>query len=144
MSGGAAFFGIALALLTGCATPQSRAKERLEAFAALPRQMQTAVLRGDLMKGMDSDAVYIALGQPDRVVREAEKAAKVELWIYKDASTIELPAWRDLHESSGGAGTVSHHHYDPIRFTRLKDAFEVKFVEGKVDAWRFISGSKTE
>ena len=132
--------GVAIGLLglggCGCATPQSRAQEKSEAFASLPKKFQEAALKGELVEGMNADAVYIALGKPERVVSGEEKGVQQERWVYVRIETDEVPAWRETYGRTADGRVLAFRQYDPIRLTRFRDSFEVKFEKGKAVGWR--------
>jgi outer membrane protein assembly factor BamE (lipoprotein component of BamABCDE complex) len=73
----------AAALLSGCNTFQSRARERSETFDQLPTSEQQRLQRGAISIGDNQDMVYIALGSPDerRDVTTADGTQSV--WVYR-------------------------------------------------------------
>ncbi len=121
--------------LTGCSTPQSRAKERPEAFNKLSDKQRAAALEGELVEGMNKAAVYVALGKPGRVLQSREKGVDRERWIYTEIESQEIPAWQRVYHQSDGS-VFSHTEYDPIHIQRPRDSFEVIFEKGKVAGWR--------
>lgn len=127
---------ILMACLTGCSTPQTRSEEKSAEFNTLPKKFKEAALKGELREGMNSDAVFVALGKPSRVLDGVEKGKKLERWVYTRTETEEVPAWHDVHERDGTGRIIVSQRYDPIRLSRVEDALEVKFENGKVVGWQ--------
>ncbi len=75
-------FIAALCISAGCATPEARIRRNPEMFEALPDEVRTQVQRGQIEPGFTEDAVFLALGKPDREYtrRTAEGVSKV--WSY--------------------------------------------------------------
>ena len=122
--------------LTACSTPETRAHERSEAFTALPETFRSAVLKGEIIQGMDTNAVYIALGQPTRVETSTERGVPLERWIYTSMESVEVPAWNGTSSQTVGEANIAYPHYNPLKFTRPQESFEVKFKNGKVVGWK--------
>lgn len=125
-----------LVLSAGCSTPGTRSKEKSAVFGALPKKFQEAVLKGEILEGMTPDAVFIALGEPDRIVRGQEKGVKEERWIYGRMETRETPVSHEVRQKTSEGMDISFRHYDSIQVGHLRDRFEVKFEQGKVVGWR--------
>jgi hypothetical protein len=125
-----------LVLLAGCATPETRAKERPAAFAQLPASTQAAVLKGKIDVGMNADALYIALGAPARKKISRTSKGDEERWIYFRTEFDEIPNWsRDYYRTREGV-VVSIPRYDPIQVTRQEPDFEVILLNGKIVSWQ--------
>jgi hypothetical protein len=76
-----------LAVLTviavaGCATPESRIKEKPEVFNSFPPEVQSKVRTGQVDVGYTKDMVYIALGKPDREYTRTTAAGTLEVWSF--------------------------------------------------------------
>lgn len=79
-------------LLSGCgmSTVSSRSQERSTAFnGATPAQKQL-MKEGWIDSGFTTDMVYIALGQPDKVV--ASNDPDTVVWVYMNFSSVPLSA----------------------------------------------------
>ena len=126
---------LVLALLTGCSTPQDRARERADTFNSLPATVRDSALKGELREGMTPDAVYVALGNPARVVTGVNKGVQLERWVYTRIESREIPAWRDVPYRTGVGTIALVPTYEPITVSRARDSFEVKFEGGKVVGW---------
>jgi len=70
------------ALVAGCSTPDTRIKDRPEAFAKLNPDQQAQVKAGQIALGFDKEAVRLALGEPDRVITVTDPQGRHEIWHY--------------------------------------------------------------
>ena len=104
----------ALQILAGCATPESRIKKNPEAFAALPSDVQESVRKGQISIGFTEDAVFLALGKPERRYTRQTEAGTTEVWSYVDYYTTpdrQRVEYRGRVRDSKG---VSHTVYDTV------------------------------
>lgn len=88
-------------LLAGCASPQKRIDRNPALFASLPPQDQVLVQRGEVRKGMNMDAVFIAWGRPDRIRREVAEDDETLTWLYLGYRSESVPRWT-FHPRHGG------------------------------------------
>lgn len=82
--------GLFLLLLccAGCSTPASRVQKNPELFNRLPAEVQTNVLAGRIDVGYSSDAVTLALGEPQRrYARKTLGGKNTEVWSYTSIRT---------------------------------------------------------
>lgn len=81
----------AMALLV-CActptTPQTRVQERPEDFSRLSEEHQEMVLRGEIDKGMDKSAVYLAWGSPSARAEGFRNGDETERWDFHGQQAI--------------------------------------------------------
>jgi outer membrane protein assembly factor BamE (lipoprotein component of BamABCDE complex) len=119
-------------LLSGCSTPESRAKDNPAGFKKLSAKQKAIVLEGQIEKGMSKDAVQIAFGKPNRV----RKSDGAERWIYTKPEYYDIPHWRYETVRSSNGRLLTIPQYDPLQMRRDVDAMEVTFRNGKVVAWR--------
>jgi len=70
------------ALLAGCSSVESRIKKHPATYASLSENDQRLVSRGNIREGLSQDAVYIAWGKPDDVIRGSAKGKPFETWVY--------------------------------------------------------------
>lgn len=80
--------GISLAfagfLLVGCAsTPEKRIAANPEIFEALSEDQQNIVRQGHIDVGFTPEAVQLALGKPDEVVKRRTSDGEEVSWIFK-------------------------------------------------------------
>ena len=81
---------ICLVAIAGCATPETRIKEKPEVFNGFPPEVQAKVRTGQVDIGYTKDMVYIALGKPDREYTRTTSDGPYEVWSYTDRySTTE-------------------------------------------------------
>ena len=70
-------------VIAGCSTPQSRIKDHPRLFTDLPPEVREKVREGRIEVGFPQPAVYIALGEPDRIATRVEERGVVkEVWSY--------------------------------------------------------------
>jgi outer membrane protein assembly factor BamE (lipoprotein component of BamABCDE complex) len=126
---------IALALLAGCSTTESRSKDKQVSFDRLTPRQKSDVLDGKVAVGMNTDAVFIAFGPPERVAKEG----KSERWTYTKAEFYDVPHWRDRCVQRAGGGISTIPEYDPLQMKREVDSLEVIFKNGKVTTWKKLN-----
>jgi hypothetical protein len=122
-------FGVLLAvsLFAGCATPstiESRKQERVSAYEMLSPEMRNAVDAGQVTAHMNMDDVYIAWGNPDRVVSGGSEAGQSTTWIY--TGSYFQPVYYMGYRWGGHTG------YYTVYYTRA----QVTFVNGLVTRWQ--------
>ena len=71
-----------IALLAGCATPQTRIAENRTLYDSLPAESQELIQEGRVAVGFSPDMVRLALGEPDRVYSRTDNSGKSESWAY--------------------------------------------------------------
>jgi hypothetical protein len=74
--------GIALVLLAGCTTPETRIAANRTLYDSLPAKDQTLIQEGRIAVGFTPDMVKLALGEPDRVYTRTDKSGTSESWAY--------------------------------------------------------------
>lgn len=77
----------AVAIAAGCSTPASRIKKHPQIFEALPPEVQGAVRQGKVEIGFPEQAVYLALGKPDRKYTRQTESGVTAIWSYVDYTT---------------------------------------------------------
>jgi hypothetical protein len=73
---------LGIGCLAGCSSTESRIEDHPEIYGSLPPNQKEAVKEGKVIEGMNSDAVYLALGKPDHVVQGVEGNQTREYWVY--------------------------------------------------------------
>ena len=73
--------------IAGCATPESRIKEKPEVFNSFPPDIQSKVRTGLVDIGFSKDMVYIALGTPNREYTRTTTEGTFVVWSYTAAYT---------------------------------------------------------
>ncbi len=100
--------------LSACAasTPGSRVAQAPQLFEPLSTAHRQAVMEGRVVEGMSPDAVYLALGRPDRVLRGSDKGIPFEVWRYTTLQPIYRSSWSvghgPVYRGRHGGG-----YYDP-------------------------------
>ncbi len=74
--------GLLLALLAGCSTFDSRAKEKVAVFATLDEPTRARLEAREIHLGDSSDMVYIALGKPSEIQTTTAATGTSATWIY--------------------------------------------------------------
>ena len=118
-------------LVSGCATTgktvDGRKKERAAAYAALTPEFKTLVDTGEIRKGMNEDAVYIAWGKPAQVLQQENAQGRATIWLYEGGWLEETRYWTPEWRASR-----LEHYYQPRAYVRA----EIIFVNGTVESWR--------
>lgn len=73
--------------LTSCDTPAYRIKRHPELFHRLEPDVRENVRQGVVLPGYSHEAVFLALGQPDRKYIRITEAGRREVWSYVDTYT---------------------------------------------------------
>lgn len=123
-------------LLANCtlSTPQARIEHNEALFSSLSLKDQRLVQRGEIAKGMSKQAVYLAFGDPHRVVKGHKGDRPFERWDY-----TRLRA-RYVHRYHGffGRGCRGHGYgfglSPSIQYVPYRSA-SVIFHDGSVSSW---------
>src|ERR1039457_6798642 len=70
--------------LAGCSSPQTRISDHPEVFAQLTPQEQALVRAGQVGLGFSTEAVKLALGQPDRITLRTDAMGQMQVWHYAE------------------------------------------------------------
>jgi hypothetical protein len=73
-----------MALVTSCASVDSRVKKNQAAFDSWPADVQEKVRAGKVEVGFTSEMVQVALGNPDRLITRTTESGVTEGWVYED------------------------------------------------------------
>lgn len=124
---------LAVLLAGGCATPDARIKRSPEIFARLTPEHQALVKEGKVGIGFDTDAVLLAVGEPDRKWMRTDAAGTSEVWSYTAwESEAGQPLYRGWYHGYSG---VSSAYYTNFPGRREREYFKVVFgADGKVMA----------
>lgn len=128
-----------LALVAGCATVDSRARQMGAVYEGLPPEQQERLQRGAINLGDTPEMVYIALGNPDgrRDILNADGTRIV--WVYRTYwQSFEGTDWlgyrRLIVPARHGRGFAILH--EPIRRelyrTHADEVIRVTFVDRRV------------
>jgi hypothetical protein len=125
--------------LGGCATPDARIKASPEVFARLSPEHQALVKEGRVGIGFDTDAVRLAVGDPDRRWSRTDATGTSEVWSYTSwENDLGQPLFRGWYH--GYAMSPSAYYLNaPSR--REREYFKVVFgTDGKVLAVEQTAG----
>ena len=126
-----------LAVLAGCATPESRIRKNPAAFEALPPDVQAAVRQGQIGMGFSSEAVELALGRPDRLYTRQTEAGTAEVWSYVGyTTTLERQRVEGRFRVRDGSGyrTVTDSVWVDVDRRSEYEKLRVEFTGGRVSA----------
>ncbi|MDZ4742192.1 MAG: hypothetical protein SGI98_02085 [Verrucomicrobiota bacterium] len=121
--------------LTGCSTIQSRTKERQGAFNALSPNDKQLVQQGMIRTGMNTDAVYIAMGTPTRKKIKQSDKGDFSSWYYDRTLSDTIPQWSYAYAQDDCGNVVAYPYYDPIYTYYNVPFIKVTFKNGKVIQW---------
>jgi hypothetical protein len=123
---------LAAVFLSGCATPDARIKRSPEVFERLSPEHQALVKEGRVAIGFDTEAVQLAVGEPDRRWTRTDAAGTSEVWSYIAwENDLGQPLYRGWYH--GYAVAPSYYLNAPSR--REREYFKVVFgTDGKVSA----------
>ncbi len=123
---------LALALLAGCSSPDSRIARNRAVFDRLPAEVQQKIRNGQVEVGYTPEMVQLALGEPDRVFTRRSAQGDTEVWGYQDHGprfSIGIGAGGGgRHSAFAGGMAMTSGGYDPDEKVR------VEFRDGKVTA----------
>jgi hypothetical protein len=125
-------------IFVGCSSPETRAESSPEILSKLSANDREAALKGELRKGMNADAVFIALGEPSEILKGTVKGEEYERWIYTQIESTEIPIWRGVPQQLPDGTVVGTPTYEPHRISRVRETFEVKLEDGKVVDWKTL------
>jgi hypothetical protein len=121
-------FLLALAgmLLAGCAassTVMKRKQERPAAYEALSPEVRAFVDQGKITRGLDTNAVYLAWGQPAQVTQGENDLGQTTTWSYYGFFTQQttVMGWRHVY-----------YGYNPVNYISA----QVIFTNGFVKQWQ--------
>ncbi|QQL46164.1 hypothetical protein [Sulfuriroseicoccus oceanibius] len=84
------------ACLSSCVSPrEQRLQANAATFNSLPPVEQDLIRQGRISKGMDTQAVYLALGNPQRVATGTYRNQPAETWIYRGIHAV--PNYSNWH-----------------------------------------------
>lgn len=123
--------------LGGCAssTIEKRRAERGSAYEALSADHRALVDKGDITVGMGEDAVYIAWGRPDQVLRRGDKAGESMRWLYEGTATDTHYYWVAQPVTLANGRTILDRRLVPRTEFRDYVAAELVFRDGKLESW---------
>lgn len=127
-------FLAALFVLSGCSTPQKRARNYPELMAALSPEEREMVEAGEVQVGFSEEMVLVALGEPDRRFTQRSASGEREIWVYYTARrptgvSLGVGAGMARGRSSGYGGGVS---VGTGSQSRLEERYRLVFEDRRV------------
>jgi len=129
--GGPLLLLLVAAGLAGCATSstvQTRIQDRSAAYAAFSPEVKRLVAVSRIQAGMDTNAVYIAWGQPDEILESGNEHGEYSTWVYRGGFLEETRYW------VGRNYPHLEHDYEPRSYVRA----EIVFFNDRVQSWRTL------
>jgi len=133
----------AVVSLSQCASTVERRIEKNPAlYSALSTQDQQLVRQRQLREGMTKDAVFLAVGRPDRVAGGRKNSKDYERWTYLDTQTVTTQTLGFGMGGWGGGWGGCGPFFDPffmggpmVSYIPYEAAW-VDFVNGRVSGWQ--------
>ena len=116
-------------LFSGCATTEARISQNPEMYQRLSSTDQALVTQGQIRRGMTTDAVWLAWGNPDQKIPDNMRGRPTETWIYLRYATPP---------SYGGP-----YYYGPFDWSYIPPKFPyaskgVTFSNGRVAFFQYV------
>jgi len=117
-----------LALATACSTVAQRKQAAAAAYEGLSAADRQLVDHGQIARGMDTNAVFIAWGSPSEVIDRPASSPPETIWEYSGNRAVHIPTW-SYEPSSNGYWT-----YEPttVHYSERYTRAEVVFQNGRV------------
>jgi hypothetical protein len=133
--------GIALVMLAGCSTINSRIKENAAVFDSLPADVQEKISQGIVEVGYTPDMVYIAMGNPHEKRNSRSADRNKATWIYNVyfqdwVGRVQLGYRRVVvYDEKTKRTYVYHEHvYEDVYRDPKEERIRIEFTDGIVSA----------
>jgi hypothetical protein len=128
-----ACLSLSLLLFSGCSGVDVRKQEQSAAFGDLSASERDLVSRGQIEKGMSTNAVYIAWGKPSAVSSEpaSNGPGTDQTWVYYADKPVITPAWVYMPSQFGYWSL----EYFPEHHSEAYTKAQVIFRNGRVLSW---------
>jgi hypothetical protein len=133
----------ALLLFASCvpSTPQARIGQFPQKFEALDAKQRALVQQGQIARGMGTDAVYLAWGDPSGIYQGSKNGKATERWDYAGSRPVYVTSYHGAYGYGPGLyGPYGRHgcfDYDlgpDVAYVPYRLA-TVWFVNKRVDSW---------
>jgi outer membrane protein assembly factor BamE (lipoprotein component of BamABCDE complex) len=122
-----------LAVLAGCATPQTRIERNPQIFSSLSPTDQELIKQGKVAVGFTPDEVKLALGDPDRIYIRTDASGTNETWSYVTYETDDgVLLYRGYYHRFYRWGDPYFPYYTAYSARRPRESFRVIFSAGRV------------
>jgi len=137
---------LSVLVFASCApsTPEARIAAQPSKFERLPEKQKQLVERGQIDKGMSTDAVYLAWGSPSREYEGSENGVSTLRWDYAGSTPVYSNSFGWGYGGYGGYGYGRYGRYgypysgygmgSEITYVPYRRA-SVLFKGGKVSSW---------
>ena len=131
---------IPILLMASCAVPstQTRIAKNSSMYSKLSPEHRRLVAAGDITKGMNKDAVYLAWGTPSKIYKLEEEGSAKERWIYtrsQPAYTTRVGIGYGNFPRYGRWGYHGGIDCGPRTVYVPEKVAEVIFTRDKVESW---------
>jgi len=124
--------------IAGCATPESRIKEKPEVFNSFPPDVQSKIRTGQVDIGYSKDMVYIALGKPDLKYTRTTADGSREIWSYTAGYTTTERQWItgdfQIIDPQGGFQTTHDTVWADVDVSHEYEKLRIEFKDDTVTA----------
>jgi len=129
---------LSIIAVAGCATPESRIKEKPEVFNNFPPDVQSKVRTGQVDVGYTKDMVYIALGKPNREYTRTTAEGTFEVWSYTAVYTTterqRITADFRIVDPQGGFRTTHDTVWADVNVSHEYEKLRIEFKDDTVTA----------
>ena len=140
---------LSVLIFASCApsTPETRIAAQPAMFESLPAKQQDLVRKGEIAKGMNTDAVYLAWGRASRVFDGSEGGDATLRWDYNASTAFPTNSYGNFGPYGLGYGYGYNWRYGryPYPYYAGPDVVYVPyrkatvlFRNGHVDSWEKI------
>lgn len=125
-------------LAAGCATPEARIRQNPDKFATLPDDVRAKVQEGKVEVGFPEDAVYLALGNPDRVYSRSTMNDNAKVWSYVSREYFSdrqlVRGSHRVRDADGRVRSVSDDVWVDVQNWREYERMRIEMKDGVVVA----------
>ncbi len=132
-----------IAALSACQTMEKRIEANQAEFDGYPPAVQEAIRKGKVAVGFTTGQVYMALGDPYRILRDPDG---LETWIYADSESVKMTVplsereYRREYERARRRADDPWDYVPPRPYKTVRKRFYyarmfLYLVEGRLDHW---------
>ena len=134
---------LSILAIAGCATPESRIKEKPEVFNNFPPDVQSKVRTGQVDIGYTKDMVYIALGKPDREYTRTTAEGTLVVWsftaTYNTTERQRITGDFRIVDPQGGFRTTHDTVWADVNVSHEYEKLRIEFKDDTVTALEHVN-----
>lgn len=120
-------------------TPEARIQQSPEKFSALSTAHRDLVRQGQITRGMNRDAVFLAWGDPSRSFQGSRNGKNTERWDYAGSRPVYVNSFYGGYgygfSPYGPYRSQAYYGFGPeVAYVPYRMA-SVWFIENRVDSW---------